>query len=173
MRTAIVVTIALPPVLERVRARETDDARLGIPAHITLLSPFVPLVELDDGVRETVRTIVDRQLAFEVELTEVRRFGPSAGSPAGVLWLVPVPDEPFVALTRSLVAAFPGLEPYGGAHDEVVPHLTIATADARRFDHLEAEALRHLPVAQVITHAALLLESPDGQWRTAERFGLG
>ena len=140
---------------------------------MTLLFPFVAAAEIDDEARSKIRRAVAGHAPFEVELGGVRRFEPSAGSPAGVLWLAPEPAEPFVALTRSLVAAFPGLEPYGGVHDEIVPHVTIATADARRFDALLAEALRSLPIRQVVIDTTLLLETPHGRWRIGERFGLG
>ena len=43
----------------------------------------------------------------------------------GVVWLAPEPAEPFIALTELLAAAFPDHPPYEGAHDEIVPHLTL------------------------------------------------
>ncbi len=41
------------------------------------------------------------------------------------MWLAPDPAHPFVELIERLATEF-GVRPYGGAHGEVVPHLTVA-----------------------------------------------
>ena len=46
-----------------------------------------------------------------------------------MVYLAPEPAAPFVALTEAVGAEFPGFPPYGGAFDEVVPHLTISEAN--------------------------------------------
>jgi hypothetical protein len=43
-----------------------------------------------------------------------------------VLWLEPEPGQPFRSLTAAVWAAFPEQPPYGGAHQDPVPHLTVA-----------------------------------------------
>src|SRR5262249_15120625 len=45
---------------------------------------------------------------------------------SGVLYLAPEPAPGLRALTEAMVARWPEAPPYGGAHDEIVPHLTVA-----------------------------------------------
>jgi 2'-5' RNA ligase len=92
----------------------------GLPAHVTLLFPFPePDADVVAATRETLAGVE----AFDVVFREVRRF-------PNVPYLVPEPAEPFVALTGALVTRFPAWQPYGGKFDDVIPHLTIADADA-------------------------------------------
>src|SRR5207342_2917886 len=58
-------------------------------------------------------------------LTHVGRFAGQVGRSPGVLYLAPDPAEPFVDLTRQLVARF-DLLPYGRASSGGNPHLTVA-----------------------------------------------
>jgi hypothetical protein len=102
----------------------------------------------------------------------VRRWPPSAYGP-GVVWLEPEPSAPFVALTRSVWAAFPDHPPYGRKDDDLEAHLTIAIDDQARFDAVEADAGRLVPFRRRATVVALLVEGPDGRWRTRRRFALG
>ena len=69
-----------------------------------------------------------------------------------VLWLAPEPADPFVALTAAVAAAFPAYPPYGGAHDEVIPHLTVGhDAPEARLRDAEADVLPRLPVSADIS----------------------
>lgn len=70
--------------------------------------------------------------------------------------------------------AFPALRPYGGAHAETVPHLTIG--DGRPHTELrEAERAiqKRLPLHGRVERLTLLAEQPDATWRTSETFLLG
>jgi 2'-5' RNA ligase len=171
-RSAIVVPIRLPAGLGRLREREVEVARLGVPAHVTILSPFVPVARLDRGVSATVAEIVARTRAFDVDFSQVHRWGPSDHGP-GVVWLAPAPAEPFVALTRAIWAEFPEHPPYGREDDDLEAHLTIAIDDPARFDAAAIEAQRWLPFGRHVNTVALLVEGPDGRWRTRRRYSLG
>ena len=96
------------------RAELDAAAVLGVPAHVTVLYPFVPPERhRRAGDREACRG--HRSVAaFEVTFARTRWFERS------VLWLAPEPDEPFRALTAAAQRAFPGYLPYGGAHPDVV-----------------------------------------------------
>ncbi len=172
-RTALIIPIELPEALERLRLAGDPMAQLGVPAHVTLLFPFVPAAEVDDDIVGDVGRIMAAQPTFEVELTMTRRFPSSDPSVDAVLWLAPEPAEPFIRLTDALAAAYPAYPPYGGAHDVVIPHLTIATEDPAHFDELESVIEAHLPVQRAALEAALLVEDADGRWSTARSFGLG
>jgi hypothetical protein len=171
-RSAIVVPIRLPAALGRLREREVEVARLGVPAHVSILSPFVPVATLDRRVSATVSEIVARTTAFDVTFSAVRRWETSELGP-GVVWLAPEPAAPFVALTRAIWAEFPEHPPYGREDDDLEAHLTLAIDDPSRFDAAEAEARQLLPFRRHVNTVALLVEGPDGRWRTRRRYSLG
>jgi 2'-5' RNA ligase len=162
-RSALVIRVGeAEPIVSATRARHDSSAAAGMPAHITLLFPFVESHLLDDATREQVVALGARQAAFRFSLTALRRF-PSA------LYLVPVPAEPFRSLVRSLAAAFPAHPPYGGAFDEIVPHLTLADSSAvGSFDEIASEfAHRHgrrLPIDCTARHIALFVHR-GGRWQ--------
>ena len=131
-RSGIIVPIRLPAELEAIRMREVASARAGAPAHVTLLFPFVPARELRAAHLQRVAAVIGSVPAFDVVLREARRWDPGGDAAEGVIWLDPEPSAPFVALTEALGRAFPDYLPYGGLHDRIIPHLTIASDDRRR-----------------------------------------
>ena len=147
-------------------------ARLGVPPHVTILSPFIAADRLDRHTSAVIGEIVARASAFDVELAHVRRWPPSEDGP-GVVWLAPEPAEPFVALTRAIWAAYPEWPPYGREDADLEAHLTIAIDNPSRFDAVEAEAARFLSFRRRVNGVALIVEGPDGRWRTRRRFALG
>lgn len=159
MRTALVIAVpeaeaAVGPLRERYdAARET-----GIPAHITLLSPFG---DRDDGLAELFAGFEP----FDFALTEVRHW-------PDVLYLAPKPAEPFVALTRAIVDRYPEHPPYEGQHDEVIPHLTVASHETAP-PEVDVELSQALPIAARATHVVQLEEFDPPHWRERQRFRLG
>ncbi|HEY2537285.1 MAG TPA: 2'-5' RNA ligase family protein [Solirubrobacteraceae bacterium] len=91
----------------------------GIPAHITLLYPFLPARSIDGDAEAALAALLREIPAFDFALSEIGRF-------PGVVYLAPQPAERFVALTEALVARWPEQQPYGGDYPEVIPHLTVA-----------------------------------------------
>jgi 2'-5' RNA ligase len=172
-RSAIVVPIRLPAALGTLMLRESETARLGVPAHVTLLFPFAETPSLGPETFASIGRVVADAPAFDVTFGEIRRFEPGEGAPNGVVWLAPEPAEPFLSLIDRLWQAFPDYPPYGGAFDEVIPHVTIADDDGTRMDANEAEAVLHLPFRRRVSAAALIVEGPNGRWRTRRRFPLG
>ena len=90
--------------------------------HVTLLGPFMDRGVVDDDVVGAIREVLEPVRAFDFELSAVSHF---LGGPT---YLAPGPVEPFIQLTEILAAAFPQWPPYGGAFDEVIPHLSIGEA---------------------------------------------
>jgi 2'-5' RNA ligase len=170
--TAVVVPVALPTLLARLREPEVEVARLGVPPHVTILSPFLDSAAIDAVVHERLAAIARGEPAFDVAFRSVRRWPPSADGP-GVVWLAPDPAEPFVRLTRAVWAAWPETPPYGRADDDLEPHLTIAIDEPSRFDAVEAEAARWLPFDREVRLMALLTEGADGRWSEAGTYPLG
>lgn len=119
------LVVPVPALEEFVRGRHAhyDPAYLSADpsfahAHITLLSPF-PSLEQMPSERDIVGQILSAATPFAFTLERVATF------PNGIIHLVPEPSEPFAALTRALVAAFPAYQPYGGQFGTVSPHLTL------------------------------------------------
>ena len=44
----------------------------------------------------------------------------------GVVYLAPKPAALFIAFTQAVVERWPDHQPYGGAYEEIIPHLTVA-----------------------------------------------
>jgi 2'-5' RNA ligase len=157
-RTALIVAV---PEAERLvselRLAYDSSAALGVPAHITILFPFAPPKEIDE---HALADVIARQPAFAFELTSVERFG------AEITYLAPEPSGPFTALTRMVEERWPEYPPYEGAHEVVVPHLTVG----ERMLDLSPP----LPIA-CHAHDVVLLEEdePGGRWQERRRFPLG
>jgi 2'-5' RNA ligase len=165
--SAVIVPVELPVAIARLRDRLDWAAARGVPPHVTLLYPFVPPAELSDAIRHRIERIVSAEPSFSFVLGRMSRW-PS------VVWLAPEPDEPFRRLTSALHAEFPRYPPYGGAHAEVIPHVTIA--ETSRPDWLEAaeRALpAMLPVRDVAREAWVIAEVPGGGWTTRWKLPLG
>jgi 2'-5' RNA ligase len=160
--SAIVVRFPVPPAIDRLRRRYDRAARLGVPAHVTILYPFLDPSRLAPAVRATIASI-----AGEARTARVR-FETASCWP-GVVYLEPRPSELFLELIRRASAAFPDQPPYGGAFDSIVPHLTIAENPDAPLEEVLAAARAALPFEAVAAGLDVLIERPDGRWRTRWR----
>jgi 2'-5' RNA ligase len=155
-------------VVADLRARHDASAALGVPAHITVLFPFVPPSGIDAAVLARVQAAVQGVRAFAFTLSRTGRF-------AQTLYLAPDPAAPFAELTQRLVAEFGQYPPYGGVHSGVVPHLTVAQAAPAGLtlpqDALAAALRRHGPIAAVCRRV-VLIENTTGRWATRSEFDL-
>ena len=148
--------------------REFDpSASVGVPAHVTLIYPFVPAEAIGASEIATLRMLFGAASSFAFELTSSARF-------PTMVYLRPVPDEPIRALTASLERAFPAYPPYGGAFDEVIPHLTVAEiGDEDVLTRIETELPSGIRIHVEVDEATLMTQRSDGFWRVAETFALG
>ena len=147
------------------RLEHTDDAPAGIPAHVTILFPFVPAARLAE-VEERAAAIVSATLAFDVAFRRTARF-------PELLYLDPEPAEPFLALTAGFVDVWPQHPPYEGEHETVVPHLTVAGAADDVLDAIASELEPRLPLRKRVEAASLFVENEDGRWHEHRRLPLG
>jgi 2'-5' RNA ligase len=91
----------------------------NVPAHITLLYPFVP-PEIVEASIEKLTTVCKDYPSFDVTLDRY-------GSFEGAIFLEPSDPEPVIRLHRHLASAFPEYPVYGGEHGpDLHPHLTLA-----------------------------------------------
>ena len=170
-RTAIVVPIPLPAPLEGIRRHHVDNARLGVPAHVTVLFPFVPSASIRASDLERASAAISATKGFDVAFRSVSTFDPIP-TKEGVVWLAPEPADPFIEMTEALAAAFPEYLPYGGIHDTVIPHLTLANVDVD-LRELSSAAQRELSFERRVDAAVLLVEDEAGRWRVAVQLPLG
>jgi 2'-5' RNA ligase len=131
---------------------------------ITVLFPFVAPRRIDPRLQAAIRQIASQAAPFEFALARVDRF-------PGVLYLAPEPSEPFKRLTAQCTARWPEVPPYGGAYDEVVPHLTVA--EGAEPPGLAEQLERRLPLRTEATHLALLVRERRSRWSIRARFPLG
>jgi 2'-5' RNA ligase len=102
LRTTVIVPVPeAADVVDRWREETCNDKpSIGVPAHITLLFPFVPAAQLDQLVIASLAEIVDATSAFEFKLRKAARF-------PEMLYLAPEPTSPFVRLTEAIVGRVP------------------------------------------------------------------
>jgi hypothetical protein len=147
------------------RGRLDPSAASGVPAHITVFYPFLLPASIAGSARERLRTVVKTMSAFDFMLTSIDRFD------ARVLWLRPEPGEPFRSLTVAIARLWPWLEPYDGAHDDIVPHLTIGISETGAgFDEAAREIGAELPIRCRAEEVHLIARAKTGSWHTEERF---
>jgi 2'-5' RNA ligase superfamily len=174
--SALLVPVpAAEPAVGQHRARLDGAARDGVPAHITVLYPFLPPAGIDKTLLAALGRVFAGHAAFRFTLDQVGWFGEE------VLWLGPRDPASFTALTDLAFRAFPSCPPYGGRYTEVIPHLTIGQAGGPQVLGAAAESVRPwLPIEAVATEVLLMAGpppgipgTPPGQWRTLTAFPLG
>jgi 2'-5' RNA ligase len=161
------------------RARLDASSRDGVPAHVTVLYPFLPPGQIGPEVQAELARMFAAVPRFSFTLDQVRWFGES------VVWLGPSDESPFRKLTALAVAAYPSCLPYRGAHEDVVPHLTVGDLSTGRPggpSELRAAGEAVRPLLPITTEAAevTLMTGPapgragqSGQWQTVASFSLG
>jgi 2'-5' RNA ligase len=154
LRTALIVPVArLPDVVDLWRERTCAfKPSAGVPAHITLVSPFVSAVEATDSLLPGLYELFRQAVSFTFVLGELHRF------PA-VLYLAHEPSEPFTALSEALADRYPACEPIVHAFDEVVPHLTVAEGTTELMDEAENAIKPLLPFRASCESVLLLVET--------------
>ena len=152
------------------RAKFDPSAAQGMPAHITLLFPFLHPDEIDARVQHELQACFAGRPRFHFSLTTIRRFQP------GVLYLVPDPDVPFREITRAIWDGYPETPPYGGKFTHTIPHLTVAQVEGRELLDPVAEAFMRasdgkLPIRSTATEVALM-DNRSGRWQVRYLFSL-
>ncbi len=97
------IIIAVPeaePFVGKLRAQFDSAAKLGVPAHITVLYPFMPPERFTQRTFEGLRRAISGVQPFDFRLTTVGRF-------PGVVYLAPECSGPFVELVGMIARWFP------------------------------------------------------------------
>jgi 2'-5' RNA ligase len=165
------VLLCVPEADELVGAwREKGDpaAAAGVPAHVTLLYPFLDSGRIDAGVLAELAWFFTGVDAFPVRFDDVAEFTES-----GVLYLDPQGRE-LDELAAALARRWPECPPYGGAVDAPHAHLTVVHTPDEALRAQAAEAVRpELPLAATAGRAALWRCDEHGRWSEAHVFDLG
>jgi 2'-5' RNA ligase len=109
------------PLVGCLRQRFDPIAPAGVPAHVTLVVPWVQPQAIGVEELRSLEQELEGEKSFEFELTHIGWFG------RRVLWLAPEPAEHFVDLAERVARRF-GTPPWEGQFDRLVPHLTVAQA---------------------------------------------
>ena len=160
---------AAEPAVGAARRRFDHSAAWGVPAHLTALYPFVPQPDLDAAALRGVAAVAAATAPIELVLGSIGWFDDD------VVWAAPEDPAPLRSLTAALTAAFPTHPPYGGAFENVVPHLTIGDHGAvAALAAAAAQVLPQLPIRQRLTSLSLWAggDVPDS-WVRLQRFPLG
>ncbi|MEP6597940.1 MAG: 2'-5' RNA ligase family protein [Actinomycetota bacterium] len=138
-----------------------------MPAHVTVLYPFVPLPVLTEQDCRALSELAAAHEPVQLTLAEVGRF-------PEVLWLAPEPAGVVRELSAAVVNRWPTYPPYGGEFgSETIPHLTVARglgpAEVQQaVDRIE----RQLPLSATVA-ALTLMASRAGRWQVHQRFPFG
>ncbi|MCZ4123623.1 2'-5' RNA ligase family protein [Streptomyces sp. H39-S7] len=165
-RTALVVKVPeAEPLVGQWRRRFDPAAATGVPAHVSVLYPFLDHARIDDTVVAALDATLGAHAPFEIAFHRCGRF-------PEMLHLVPEPDGPLRALTAGVVERWPEAPPYGGRYPDVVPHLTVAySPDPSVLDTIEAGLTGGLPCTGRVT-AVQLVVWDGAQWHDARTFPL-
>jgi 2'-5' RNA ligase len=171
-QTAVIVPVgSAEAVVGQHRLRLDNAASWGVPAHITILFPFVSPSDVDDDVIARLAAVFAAVSPFACTFTECGWFGED------VLWLAPDREREFRDLTSAVAAEFPAHQPYGGEHDDVVPHLTVGESRRGSVGELraaEVDVSRQLPFTAHIDHALLIAGTDQpNSWHPVAALPLG
>ena len=169
MPSAVIVRATLPNGLARLRRRRVGNAADGVPAHLTLLHPFIEPDALDLAVRRRLADIARRHAPFAYRQVRMAEW-PDA------VYVAVDPTEPFKRLHRDLQAEFPEWPIYGGttAAFEFEPHITVADRVGKAEpDVRAARGWRALPRQARANAIEVIATGPDRRWGLVWRIRLG
>jgi 2'-5' RNA ligase superfamily len=168
-QSALIVRVPkAEPYVSHYREQYDSSAKLGMPAHITVLYPFMPPELINASTFEKVKAAILCETVFAFRLAKVGQF-------PGVVYLTPEPSDPFVSLTRVIAQAFPGYPPYRGQHVGTVPHLTAAQTGEPEQSVVATELHKLLENSGSIVsfcNELVLIENSTGRWEQMHVFSL-
>jgi 2'-5' RNA ligase len=149
------------PLVGKLRDQFDSSAKLGVPAHITVLYPFMPPEHITREILEEVGGVISGIRPFGFRLATIGHF-------PGVLYLIPEPSAPFAELTEAIARRFLQFPPYEGKVQSVIPHLTIAAGGDSQVTDAECQLLALMskrgPVVATCD-TLTLIENSTGRWK--------
>jgi 2'-5' RNA ligase len=142
-------------------------AARGVPPHVTILFPFLPVDALTPSVHAALADLAAKRRRSTAKFDSVERRDQ-------MVWLLPAGRLPFLRLTADLAALWPDHPPYQGVHDELIAHLTLVeAADIQLFDAAWAVASKSGRFDADATELRVIAEDENGRWHTRWRLPLG
>ncbi|MEY2233848.1 MULTISPECIES: 2'-5' RNA ligase family protein [Streptomyces] len=166
-QTGLIVRIPeAEPAVRGWRERLDPSAQAGVPAHVTVLFPFLDESRIDTLVHSALADVLGGHQAFDLRFARCGRL-------PEVLYLVPEPDTQLRQLTEAIAARWPEAPPYGGRFVEIVPHLTVAQGqESAVLEEIEAGVAGGLPFTSHVASVELMVY--DGvKWQERASFALG
>lgn len=166
--TALIAPVPQAEVhVAALRLRFDFRAAENVPAHITVLHPFVPH-PVPASALEDLNRLFRRFKPFDFRLAGVGRWPDN-------LHLLPMPRDPFVALTKAVWAAFPAYPPFEGRFADIVPHLSVAQGRSEFLDEAEPLLRAAVPSTGIsaICAEVALIRNDGTAWEETCRFRLG
>ena len=170
VEAALVILVPeVEPLVSAFRLKHDPFANMGIPAHITIDYPFLPGIDPGQQLHRELAELFVKTEASQFAFRDLARF-------PDVLYLAPDPVTPFKELIDMVAARFPESPSYGGAFDNIVPHLTIAqTEDEEILKSIERQLERllpeYLPLSTRAEHV-WLMDNRKGIWQKRNSFPL-
>lgn len=163
----VLVVPPAEPVLTAVKQRYPEAVREGVPAHVSLLYPFLPADEIYDGVLNALSEIVATTEPLTVFFGECYRKDEFVA-------LRPDPISGVRALGDAVQRRWPHLVPYAGRFGEPEPHVTVAlhTTAERAFVVADEIVPPHLPIEARLSDVWLVVYTGD-RWTVRRKFALG
>lgn len=149
----LLVTPDAEPLVGNWRAEHDWAARFGIPAHVTIRTPFLPPEEWTDPALSRLETF----LPVGVTLARLE-------DRLGALVIVVEPDDELRELTDATTRAWPNLAPHKGDWATFAYHVTVARTRDDQVRASASEAIApHLPLRVTGTELWATAGSPaDG-----------
>lgn len=164
VESAIILAVPeVEPLVGALRQQGDPSAEHGVPAHVTLLYPFVD--DPDAGIVEELRFFFAGVEGFALDFVAVGEF-------PEVVYLAPHQTRVVEDLIGALVRRWPSHPPYGGVFDRIVPHLTVVDSpDAALRARAREELMAGLPLRAPAVEASLWVH-PDSGWTCLATFPL-
>jgi 2'-5' RNA ligase len=161
MTTIVAPTPFVGQAVESLRFAYDWSAGRGVPAHVTLLGPFLGPDEVTTEVQSRLRRVFAPVEPLHLSLSELRMLGNAA-------CLVPEITNELAALTSIVHDAWPNLSLASRRY-----HVTVArSCTSATFRRIENAVRPMLPLCGDLTKVLLLERCPDGQVTTLATFPL-
>ncbi len=166
--TLVILVPSAHGTVGKIRRKLDSSAAWSVPLHISLIYPFAAPDSISEHDTARLGGLLREIDPFDFVLSEIGWFDQR------VMYIAPIPKAPFVELTNRIGAEFPQYRPYGGAYDEVVPHLTVGEGlRPARMRRAARRLERHLPIGAAATEVSLMAPDSAGRWSVLQRFPLG
>lgn len=169
-QSALIVTVPeADQIVARFREQLDSGAALGVPAHVTILYPFMPAEMITDDVVDELSRLFLTISSFDVRFESIGWFGQQ------VVFARPASEEPFHRLTSLVAQRWPAWPPYEGAHADPIPHLTIGDNGDPNALTAAAEAVTSaLPIVSRVSEIQLFKGTLEPRtWSRQMGFALG